>query len=261
MVNIGVDPFALLKAGRYAEAVEACTRAEQAGDETALANRGLGLLALGQAEMALSDFRCADERDAANHRGRSDAFLKRIGLCLWLLDRQQEALGVWRDTVSSLVSRRIQFSDAAGGVGTAALLWYAGVRSKNSLERTAAEQAIRRLGKRGLPTAWPQSIGRFLIRSEPETDPIADAVLVGGELATRRACQAHFYVAAVLIEQGRAADAAPHLTAAGTDPTAVVEPEFFLARHELHKTPGSESLRDIGVTQVETSGSGLKNQG
>lgn len=84
-----MSTFDLICAGRFEEAVAACTMAS--GPQTfELQNRGLAYLKMGRHAEAIADFRraAALEPEAM----RTDAHEKRIGAAQWLGGREGEAV-------------------------------------------------------------------------------------------------------------------------------------------------------------------------
>jgi tetratricopeptide (TPR) repeat protein len=110
-----VSPFDLICAGRFEEALAACTRETESREQPqSLLHRETAHLRLGQHELAIADFRRAAALEPETMP--TDAYEKRIGAAQWLQGREGEAVATWRDVVADLVRGRYSHSDAGGGI-------------------------------------------------------------------------------------------------------------------------------------------------
>jgi tetratricopeptide (TPR) repeat protein len=231
-----MDPWDLIKAGRYGEAIERySSRLRRDKSSPNYMNRGLAYLNTGDFDSALADFQAADKAE----QFKSDDPLQAIGVAHWLGGRRIEAATVWHDLVLATERGKIQYSDAAGGVESAHLLWFAAVR----LGRVELLIPARRLLKKkaAKPTgglcsieSWPGPIALFLlgrIKEERLRSEISDVPI----LRERELCQAEFYIGVRALEAGERARARKAFKRAADLDDAILENEFYLARHEYSK--------------------------
>lgn len=220
------DPWDYIDAGEYSAAVRAYTKAlhkEQLAPN--YANRGMAYLSLGEPAKALADFQTAYDLEEY----RSDAFTQLSGVALWLAGREAEAAKVWHDLVLEIEHGEIDYSDEAGGVGNACLLWFAAVRLQQPTLLTPARRLIKKLCNKN--ENWLGSIGQFLLGRIDE-EQLRDAVSDIPVLFGREMCQAEFYIGIRALEAGRRADYRKAVRAAAKVDTTKIEPEYYLACHE-----------------------------
>jgi tetratricopeptide (TPR) repeat protein len=226
-----VSTFELICAGRFDEAVDACTAAMVSGPQfLELQNRGLACLKMGRHAEAIADFRraAALEPEAM----RTDAHEKRIGAAQWLAGREDEAIATWRSVVEDLVRRRYSHSDAGGGIQAGLLLWFGASRLGLGPEMAQALSWLRRRSRRPGMTLWPLPLARFVLDEVTEEQVRLEAT-ASGSLAPRRACQAAFSAAIAACRQGDAARARALLKEAVASGMAIpLDIEFDLALHE-----------------------------
>jgi len=234
-----MDPWELIKEGHYAEAVNAYSkllrRKKSAPNH---ANRGIAYLNLGDYDKALADFHAADKCFCRT----SDGYLQSVGVAHWLAGRESEAVATWQDLVLAIEHRKIEYTDGAGGVSAACLLWFAGVRlgQDNLIEvarRLLTNKATRKSGQNWRIENWPGPIAQFLLDrlSEPELRERITDVPIARE---RELCAAEFYVGVRALHAGDEAEAERALGKAAAMHTAKIEHEYYLARHETKVARG-----------------------
>ncbi len=229
-----MSTFDLICAGRFEEAVAACTAAMASGPQAfELQNRGLAYLKMGRHAEAIADFRraAALEPEAM----RTDAHEKRIGAAQWLGGREGEAVATWRSVVEDLVHGRYSHSDAGGGIQAGLLLWFGASRLGLGPDMDHATEWLRRRARRSRLTLWPLSLARFVLDEVTEEQVRLEAA-ASGSLAPRRVCQAAFYAAVAARRQGDAARAGALLAEAIASGRVIpLEIEYDLAVHERRR--------------------------
>lgn len=228
-----MDPWDLVDEGRYAEAVSAYTkrlRRDKSGPN--YCNRGIAYLNLGQYDRALADFRTADECFAYT----SDGYLQSIGVAHWLAGRESEAVTTWQDLVHAIERGKIQYTDGAGGVESACLLWFAAVRLEQENVLRLARRLLRnkvktKAGRNWSIDNWPGPIAMFLLQKLDEgelRERISDVPI----RRERELCQAEFYVAVRALQLGDRVAARKAYRRAAQLSVARFENEYYLAKHE-----------------------------
>lgn len=229
-----MSPFDLICAGRFEEAVDACTAALAARPRSLeLQNRGLAHLKLGRHAEAIADFRraAALEPEAM----RTDAHEKRVGAAQWLGGREREAVATWWAVVADLVRGRYAYSDGGGGIQAGLLLWFGASRLRLGPEMARATEWLRWRSRRPGKTLWPLPLARFVLDEVTEEQVRLEATK-SGSLAPRRACQAAFYAAIAACRRGDAARASALLAEAIASGMVIpLEIEYDLALHEQRR--------------------------
>jgi len=227
------NPWGLLQAGEYAEAVKACSlQIADKPDIPAYNNRATAYLLLGDLDAALADYAVAGFLDLTDATVGDHAHLH-VAAVLWMKGRHALAASLWRHTVQQMLKKRFTHTDAAGGVQCGCLLWFASARLGDPELRALAEELLsKRAAKPGRwGNAWPAPLAAMLLGQLTPPDLVA-AASSPPVLAHRQLCQAHFYAATLAHAQGDGELAAMHLqSSAGT--RAFIEIEYFLALHEL----------------------------
>lgn len=221
----------MIKAGQYEEAAEAYTELLRERESAPnYVNRGIAHLNRGALDLALLDFDAADRCRPANV-GRGDSCGHWIGTTHWLAGAERQAAQVWLELVDGLESGDIGYTDAAGGVGSGALLWFAGAWLEDAELLARSRRWLSRVC-RSRGTVWPKPVGLLLLgrATAAELPPLTSSVPI---LHERQLCQAYFYEAVA----ARTASAEPGTTVALENAAklsdAKLEQEWYLARHEL----------------------------
>lgn len=236
------DPWQLLQAGEYAEAVKAYSLQIAAKPHIpAYENRATAYLLAGDLDAALADYAVAGFLDLTDSTVGDHAHLH-VGAVLWMKQRHALAAALWRHTVQQVLKNRFTHTDAAGGVQAGCLLWFASARLGDpALRALADELLLKRLGKPGRwGNAWPAPLAAMLLGELPVPDLMA-AASSPPAMANRQLCQAHFHAASLAHSQGNGDLAARHLQSSA-ETRAFIEIEYFLALHELrHRDPALAS--------------------
>lgn len=234
-----MDPWQLIVGGQYADAVVAYSKAlreKESGPNHS--NRGMAYLNLGEYDKALADFEAADK--CFSHS--SDGYLQSAGVALWLAGRESEAVATWQNLVLAVERRKIKYTDGAGGVSSACLLWFAGARLRldhpiEVASRLLMTKVASKNGRNWRIENWPGPIAEFLLErlSEPELREKITDVPIARE---RELCQAEFYVGVRALHAGERAEAERAIAKAAELHAAKIEHEYYLARHETKLARG-----------------------
>src|SRR5262249_40581223 len=149
----------------------------------------LAYLNLGEIEKAEADFEVAQALESQSG-SVSDAPPCAIGVTLWLRGRHRDGAMVWEKTLGRLETGEIEFSDLAGGVGVAALLWFGAVHLEDHVLLARAQSFLEAKFKKRTDWPWPGPIGLFCMGSLAEVSLRATAHSGPNVLAARRGCQA-----------------------------------------------------------------------
>jgi hypothetical protein len=230
-----MDPWGLITAGQYEEAADAYTVVLRARESSPnFCNRGIAHLNQGLLDRAMLDFEAAERCRPANV-ARSDGYRQWIGTTHWLGGAERQAGQIWLELVEGLESGKIGYTDAAGGVESGALLWFAAAWLQDADLLARARRWLGRLC-RSRRTVWPAPIGLFLLGriTADELLPFASDVPV---LHERQACQAHFFDAVAGRTMPNARTTTVALDKAAGLSEAKLEQTWYLARYELSRLP------------------------
>lgn len=218
----------LIESGRFADAIEGLTKEfQERPSPFLLRNRGIAHLNLGQLEQAEQDFWAAEKLS----KTAGDSNRMSAGTVKWLGGHETDAGQSWADVVHDLDVRKIQYTDAAGGVEAPCLLWFAGVRLGRLEWRDAGIKSLRRTLRSKRSTAWPAALGQLVLgRALP--DEVRKSVSSVAILHERELCQAEFYIAWLAFVDQRLDEFRDSLTRAASLSAALLEDELYLARYE-----------------------------
>lgn len=226
-----MNPWKLIEDGRYEQAVAAYTAALRERESSFnYFNRGIAYLNQGLLDPALLDFEAAERFRPANI-ARSDGYQQWVGTTHWLSGAERRAGQIWLELVEGLQSGEIGYTDAAGGVESAALLWFAAAWLEDADLLARARRLLERLSL-SRRTLWPAPIGLFLLGriTASELLPFTSDVPV---LHERQACQAHFFEAVASRTMPDEPTTSVALAKAAGLTEAKLEQAWYLARHEL----------------------------
>lgn len=105
--NQSIDPWHLIKAHQYEEAVAAYDAQLAAGEdyEAIVANRSIALLCCGRLPEALEGFATANDiARQSRATPKSAPFLKSMGTVLWLMGHKSVAKELYRSAVTAFVT-------------------------------------------------------------------------------------------------------------------------------------------------------------
>jgi hypothetical protein len=124
-----------------------------------------------------------------------------------------------------------QYTDAAGGVESACLLWFAAVRLGDRRLLKPAQALLRKKRQTKRSANWPGPIAHFLL-GEMDQLRLLERVAKVPILRERQLCQGEFYVAVKAYEEGDISAYRCALKRASDLKIALLENEFYLANHE-----------------------------
>ncbi|GAB2898324.1 hypothetical protein GCM10027046_30160 [Uliginosibacterium flavum] len=244
-----MDALELLEAHRYEEAINAyrINLQETPDDWASFAGLARVLQASGDYEAALPLFERVDEYE--RQRTPGSAGRKADMACVqWCLGRREEAKQLMRGLVDGILDRTIQFADLAGGVQQGALLYFMGITTHDSEAADYALAYLRRLSKKSRIKHWPGPVALHLLGQldagtllneacghshiAAASQAVADSIL-----SRRQLCVALFHVGSALRAQGLETECAEWMRACVALKNPLVEPEWFLAKHEFQHHP------------------------
>jgi tetratricopeptide (TPR) repeat protein len=214
----------LMKEGRLEEALEALPTPDHA---PSLSNRGLCLLLMNRFHEALEVFQRAQALQP-----KTDGYCQDVGVVLWRLGRSSDAIDMWRQGLKAT------YRDAAGGVETPAILFFAASRLKDPSLEKEARRWLKTRWKPALATLWPGPIAGFLLDEMDEDTFLVNQTFLNHILEARRLCKAHFWVGLKRYRQSDVPGYLDHLRQAIADASGehfavILETEYWLARVEL----------------------------
>lgn len=145
----------------------------------------------------MADFEMAEKVNNQESRIRSAGYLQMVGVTLWLKGGEQEAADLWYSVMQDIDARKIAYTDAAGGVTSGALLWYASCFEGLGHYRKPAEKFLKKKANLKRNRIWPGPIAQYLLGNLPEED----LILLARE-SKKQICQAYFYVGAKALQSG-----------------------------------------------------------
>ena len=242
-----MKPRDLLTAHRYAEAILAYRERLQAEPEhwPSIAGLADALKANGSYAEALPLLERVDEYERAQLPGSAGRKIDMACLC-WCLEDQDRAKQLIRAAVDGILNRSIEFADLAGGVTQGALLYFMGVTTHDDDATQFALSYLEKLRRKSRIKYWPGPIALYLLgQLDTETLLIAACGQSNVEEATRsvennillrrQLCVALFYVGIRLRAQGMEVECLKWLQACIALQNPLVEPEWYLAKHEVHQ--------------------------
>jgi tetratricopeptide (TPR) repeat protein len=226
-----MDTWGLIKNGRHPEAIESLTNKLCKQPSPRLyVNRGIAYMNVGQLHRAQDDFEAAERTDTT----RGDSYRLRIGAVEWIRGMETEAEQTWESVVQDLNGNAITYTDAAGGVQAPCLLWFAGMRLENGRLCEIATESLKRTLKSKRTSIWPGIVGQ-LVLGRTVASSVRAAVSSVPILRERQLCQAEFYIAWCALQDHRRKDCWQALRRSAQLNAALLENEFYLARHELSR--------------------------
>jgi hypothetical protein len=226
-----VDPYELLEAGRFAEAVrEYSTLIQTEPSGPWFRGRALAYLNLRRFAPAQADLEAAEKTE----QWKSVEDRQGIGVTQWLAGQWVEAAKTWLGLVTELERGRISYTDGAGGVQSPGPLWFAAVRLGNPSYLARAKRHLRTKVKSGWIENWPGPVAKFLLGSI-ELEELLQTVDTTPILRERELCQANFYAGVRALETGDSAQARKCFRAAAKHRPALLEWEYYLAKNEVRQ--------------------------
>lgn len=203
-------------------------------EEELLAQRGYSLLMVGDLNEALSDYLDAEElRNLREPKRRIDGYLKKIGVIRWLQGNHQEARLTWLSIMEDIKARNIVYSDFAGGVLNATLLWFASISLQDGKYIDLINEFLQSKVETIESSVWPAPIALFILGKISGATLIDYPVNEPKALQSRMLCQAYFYTAVPFLDQGNKPEFVLRMQKAiEQGEQNPLEEEYFLARHE-----------------------------
>lgn len=228
--------FDLFRAGQPKEAVGAyTTELALSQSPVTFANRALAHLALGDYAAALSDSRAADELYKRRTGERTDGYLQQAGVALWLSGDRIKAFELFLEIVAGLEQNDFDFSDRAGGMGSALLLWYSSVVTGSQEGSNHACRFLKSRIDAGGSRYWPGPVGEHVV-GLLNYPALMKAAQQSQPLALRRGCQAAFYAAVCAREHGDRSLSRDLLKfAVEYGEESAIELEYYLALDEMKR--------------------------
>ncbi|REJ87303.1 MAG: hypothetical protein DWQ34_06605 [Planctomycetota bacterium] len=157
---------------------------------------------------------------------------QRCGVCLWILDRRPDAVGLWQE------GTRCRYGDAAGNIGVPLLLYYAAVTAPELCSMDAVVKELEKRLASGDSFHWPGGIARMLVgRNDREEAP--EHMSHPSWTRPYESAQLEFYDGIHHRELGDEPGCRERLQACvDAGHVGLYVPEWFLARHELGLIPG-----------------------
>ena len=157
-----------------------------------------------------------------------------LGVVAWLAGRYEDACQNWADEIERRRSGKIVYSDAAGGVQTAALLWWASACTDSIQWRKIAEDELKhRWRNKQAQNNWPGKVAPFLLGKIPEEELISATSSKYPSVEARRLGQAYFYIAAHHLHQGNRVAYQLWLANSISLLDTISNAEHYLARYEM----------------------------
>jgi hypothetical protein len=209
----------LIKKGEYYEAIKAADdEYAKTGSDLPLRNKVLALLITKRYDDVISTCDYLISKTS----GESESDFQFKGVALWNQSKRQEAIDTWRSGLNS------KFTDAAGGVEVPLLLYFAAVKTNNTLLKAEAFKSLKKVVKSRRSINWPGSLGAFILENIDENTLLSYVSTLPG-LRERQLCQAFFYIAIRDLENENI-DRPKQLIKdiLQLEKTAMLKPEFYL---------------------------------
>lgn len=241
-----------MEAHRYEEAAAAYRRRLHAEPDhwPSIAGLARTLLAAGNYRDALPLLLRVDEyerRRLPGHPGRKHE----LSCLYWCLGDRIQAKQIMRELVQGILDRTIEFADMAGGVQQGAILHYMGISTDDSESTEFALSYLGKLSKKARIKHWPGPVALHLLGRLDTESLLAAAsgtatmeqALIAVEsniLSRRQLCVAAFHHGIRLRALGNDEECLVWLRACAGLKNPLVEPEWYLAQHEIHPWNAAE---------------------
>ncbi len=221
-----VTPWQLVKDRQYQQAIDLYSKLYSEDKRPShVYGRGKTYLDRGNYIKALEDFILMTSIQDPNRVADAEYIYQ--GICYWYLDRPAQAVQAWRQSLTA------PYTDAAGGVGAAALLLYRAERLKDTALRKEALNVLGNHARRNV-REWPGPIAPFLLRRIDVTELEQRASAVPN-FAGCRQCQADFYIALQAFREGDRPLFATRMNRCAKNQYGRLECEHYLARWEVQR--------------------------
>jgi tetratricopeptide (TPR) repeat protein len=247
----------LLHAGRYVETIAECRRLLEMDPNNIAAAAVLAsaLTAVGQYREALPLYERVglDERDdklTPGHPGRQVD----ISCLHWFLGDHEKAIQLMHELADGILDGSINYGDAAGGVTQGLLLYYMAVTENLPEEMSFALRYMRNRSKRSAIRIWPGPVARYYLGEGTFDDLLVSAtgqrelsaafeVARTKLLSRRRLCGALFHDGSRRRARGAEELCLARMRECYGLENPLIEPEWYLARHEVERADEAAKAR------------------
>jgi hypothetical protein len=151
------------------------------------------------------------------------------GIAYWLLGKKKEAIDAWEFSATCM------YADAAGGVDTQLLLFFASLVNKDAATKSKVMKNLRRKAKSKRAVNWPGPLAQFALGDISETQ-LLESVSAISVLKERQLCEAHFVIALKKLEEDNFAECAKELQICiGYGPKSYLQRYYYLAKGILEQ--------------------------
>lgn len=210
-----------------------------------LGAHGKALLCLGRLNEALHEYQKAHEYQ--NNKDTTDKYLNRVGVILWMLGRQNEAVKVFKESIDGIENGSILYSDLVGGISQGLLLWYAGVSSSNVEAEEHSIKYLKKLSKKSRINSLPGPFALYVIEEKSEVELLQEACetnilnkaieLAKTDLYKRRQLvRTLFYFAIKKRKMNLEIECMDLMEKCMKLENPIIENEWYLAYYEINKT-------------------------
>lgn len=150
-----------------------------------------------------------------------------LGICNWLLDKQEAAINSWKG------ARNSTYKDAGGGIDIETIIYFASIKTHNPKLKDESTKAISRLLKFKRGNSWPKPLGQYLMGTL-NVDELLGYVSATPILKERNLCQAYFVIGIKKLENNDLAAYKSNMDdIIRLGPASYLEQMFYLAKGEL----------------------------
>lgn len=197
------------------------------GDQPTLRNCATALIDCGNWDLAREMWDTVIKHATELNKTADEDFINR-GIIEWMDGQPWKAIDLWRLSLETV------YTDIAGGVIGPAVLWFAGYRLNDAKLLKEATKLLRKfkLGERAKSIRFwpgPRGVASYLL-DEVDTETFLNVWREGPALSFRRDCVANFWAS---VREPDERIAIRRLKQALVDKGAILECEYFLAKHEL----------------------------
>jgi tetratricopeptide (TPR) repeat protein len=248
-----IDPYDLVQAHRYAEAISLCNQrlSVDENDVGALANMASALRATGSLQKAIEFFRRVEEVTRGQLKGDPGQGID-IACLYWCMGEHAKGIALMHDMVQGILDRRILYGDQGGGVTQGLLLMYMAVTVDDTKEKTYAVRYLKKKSKmKSRGGRWPNPISRLYLDEASFEDVLeaatgkraeADAVLRSQEdKSLVDLCQTFFHFGVKKRIAGSEKECLDYMVKCLNLPPSPRQVEGYLAKYEINKAQYCQS--------------------
>lgn len=240
----------LIKAGRYADAIELGERARddpKCDLSVVCGNLSLAYLAVGRFDAA---YRCFADQDSSERSKRFGLrVLDLMARAAWLNGDSLRSIEHAKLDVQLLLSGESRYADASGGGSNALFLYYCALKLNDEAAKALAVKLLQKISTRPSFASWPGPLGAYYLGTATVEDVLQYASKqseLGPALAAARQdplighqmIEALFYVAVKKRENGDRASCMQLMAECCALGTPESELEWYLAQKEIEEARG-----------------------